>query len=343
MRRTLRGALAVVSAVALVATVAPAPAATAATDRTLRPARIERGPAVTVLHMRRHTIVDPARDRRVRVAGFDTTWLLGRHRNAYLVLGGDESLANWQLLRVRADGGLRALRSGRRYAPEMLLSADGSHVAVTRVPRRGDRTRITIVSSRTGEVLTSRWFRGFPSVADYGPRRLVLSRWESERENTYWWNPHNNVRRPILDRPAGLVDIEADRLTYYDGDPYQGGCQHVVRLSSPEDEVWQSCEDRVFAFSPNGRRMVTGHILTDGLGPREVRLRGGHGRLLATFRARWFGFLEFEDDRRLLVEAVGKRYVAAVRCTPTDCERVSKLRDRRDRPRYGGLAWSFPR
>lgn len=342
MRTTmLRGALAALTVTALVGAVAPA--ATAAPDRTLRPARIERGPAVTALHMRGHTIVDPVRDRKVRVTGFERTWLLGRHRNTYLVLAGDEGLANWQLLRVRPDGEPRALRSGRRYAPEMVLSADGSHVALWRTAHRSDRTRITVVHSRTGDVLRSRWFRGFPSVADYGPRRLVLSRWGRHHSNTSWWNPHNNVRRPIIANPSGLVDIEADRLTYYDGDPYQGGCQHVVRLSAPDEEVWQSCEDRVFAFSPHGRRMVTGHILTDGLGPNEVRLRGARGRLLATFHAQWFGFLHFENERRLLVEAVGKRYIAAVRCTPEDCERVSKLHDRRGDRRDLGMDWSFPR
>ena len=69
------------------------------------------------------------------------------------------------------------------------------------------------------------------------------------------------------------------------------------------------------------------HILTDGLGPREIKVRGHHGRKLATYEVGgWFGQLEWETNRALLMEAFGKKRTALVRCELAECERASATR-----------------
>ena len=50
------------------------------------------------------------------------------------------------------------------------------------------------------------------------------------------------------------------------------GAAEAGGLSAPTDDPWKSCEDRIAAFSP-AARMLTFHILTDGLGPGELHLR----------------------------------------------------------------------
>ena len=67
----------------------------------------------------------------------------------------------------------------------------------------------------------------------------------------------------------------------YLGDPYMDGCQKVMALSAPRTRLWRSCDDRVLEFSPNGKRMVTTHILSDGAGlskvdPKAARLPAYH-------------------------------------------------------------------
>ena len=72
--------------------------------------------------------------------------------------------------------------------------------------------------------------------------------------------------------------------------------------------------------------MATIHILSDGLGPRDVWLRKPGGKLLAHYSTEWFGQIRWESDTSLLLDANGKKKTASVRCVIADCERASALR-----------------
>ena len=81
------------------------------------------------------------------------------------------------------------------------------------------------------------------------------------------------------------------------------------------------------------------HILTDGLGPREIKVRGHHGRELATYEVGgWFGQLQWETNRALLMEAFGKKKTAGalrarrVRAGQRDPPDRLPLTDRRASP-----------
>ena len=96
-----------------------------------------------------------------------------------------------------------------------------------------------------------------------------------------------------------------------------------MRLSDLGDTVWRSCRDRVAAVSPDGTRMVTFDILTDGLGPGVVHLREIDGTKLATYSTNWFSGWEWESPSTLLLDVNGQRKFATVRCTLGACENAT--------------------
>ena len=82
----------------------------------------------------------------------------------------------------------------------------------------------------------------------------------------------------------------------------------VSRISETGDDLWKSCTERVESFAPGGRRMVTVHILSDGIGPSAASVRTVGGRLLGRYSVQgWFGALTFESPKALLLEVNGKR------------------------------------
>lgn len=336
-----------VFAVAVAAVLAlPIAAASAVADdnppgTTLRPAHIARGESTGLLHLRGEVIVDG--DHRVRVEEGRHLWLLGRSGRAYVLMALDRDYEQWQLLRVHRDGRTRVLADGDRFPADPQLSHDGSHVVLSRF---GDKhTRIRVLDARSGELLRVRTFSGFPTVVEYTDRRVILSFWSSRRTGTLSWNPRTNRTVRIADQPAYIADVSADRLGLFISEAPEA-CQRVVRLSDPSQTLWHSCRNRALEFSPDGRRMITTHILSDGPGPRLIQVRRAHGRVLATYRSQWFGFLVWENRRSVLLETGGKEFTAAVRCTPPgDCERASKLFRNKGREPYlpPAMSWSFPR
>ncbi|MFC7495681.1 MULTISPECIES: hypothetical protein [unclassified Nocardioides] len=245
-----------------------------------------------------------------------SSYLLGRSGTAYVVA------ASGRLLRMEDDGTRTQIASTADDA-ELQLSGDGAHVIVTRF-QRGGRSQVTVLDAETGARVARRTFPDYAAVIDADGGRAVLSTWSPGR--TLWWDFEEDSTSRIVGRPAGHADIRADRLATFTGDPYDGGCTVVTSLTRPRRELWRSCQEAVIAFSPNGRRMATVHILTDGLGPGEVHARTIGGRRIATYAAYWFGSVEWETDRVLLVDAHTKRRAALVRCDAAECERASAVR-----------------
>lgn len=345
--RAVRRRLGVTAAAAMLLAPLTVTTSSAAADypdgTTLRPAQIERGPRTHLLHTVGNVIVDGKT--RVRVGPRKHMWLVGRSGRGYVVTTANKDYERWRLLRVTRGGQVTLLSAmGRDVSPDVQLSADGSHVALTAIGRAARTTRVTVINARTGHVLRARGFNGPVDVQDFGSRRMVLSEWTSRSQRTFWWNPHNNVQKRIANQPAYIVDISANRLGLFISEVPEY-CQRVTRLSDPSTNLWSSCDDRVFSFSPNGRRMVTSYIESDGPGPGLVQIRGGHGRVLATYRSEWFGFMAWENRRTLLLETGGTKYTAAVRCAPpSGCERASRLFKNPGRYPFDppAMNWAFP-
>ena len=305
---------------------------------TIRPGSLGRGPDTPLLHREGRVIVDGSLRIRVDATRLD---LLGRSGDDYVATTSDESYENVRLVRVDREGTVRRVRSLGIVGPEPHLSATGARVALESWTRR-DGTLIRVVDTRSGQVVRSRAFGGPVEVLSHARRRLVLSEFTSERTRTFWWNPFHDTTTRISRLPGYRADIPQNRLGLFEGDPYSGGCQRVVRLDRPSTRLWRSCSEIVFELSPDARRMVTGHILSDGPGPRVIQVRRSDGRLLRTYRAEWFGFLRWETDRRLLMQVGGAKTVAAVRCTLRGCERASKLFPRDGREPWNVMRWGFP-
>lgn len=342
LRAALAGLAALVVVPGLVPTLSPASAAPPddyPRGTTLRPAELPRGADTPLLHMANEVIVDGAL--RVPVRGVPHAELLGALGSDYVVSTATADFAHWTVQLVHPDGSRQVLqRFGDRTTP--VLSADGQRLALVTLARPA--TRIRVVKTRSGELVRTRTFASYGvTVADYGVRRMVLT---GLRSRTYWWNPETGRLRLLVARPA-RADIAADRLVVWVGDPKVDpfSCQKTVELSRPSVVLWRSCHDYPFAFSPDGRRMVTIFIGTDGIGPAVLQVRRQDGHVLHTYRAPlFFGFVQWETDRRVLLQPVATKYVAAVRCSPADgCRRASALyRSPGTFDPVETMRWSFP-
>ncbi len=322
------GSRARLAGVVLSALVAAPLAATSATaddypeGETVNPAALDRGPATPLLRLVDRTILDGGA--RVTVNGAANVSLVGRSGEDYLVITSDENYENWQLQRVSASGEQTSVAGGPAAQPTGTLADGGDHVVLEGYRRNGSVLRV--LDAVTGEQVARRDFP-YVSVLDFAERRMVVGQWESRSSSarTFWWNPFNDRVAKIAGKAGYIADIAADRVGVFTADPYLGGCQKVMTLSTPRETVWRSCDDVVMAFSPTAERMVTSYILTDGAGPSMLQVRGAEGRLLDTYRARWFGTIHWENDQRLLLQAATRKTVAMTRCTLKKCERISKL------------------
>ncbi len=306
---------------------------------TLFPAALPRGADTPLLHMEEEVIVDGAL--RVPVAGPTPMWLMGRIGRDYLVTASSADFEHYVVRLVRPNGESRVLqRFGQRTA--VTMSADGRHLALATMVRPD--TRIRVVRTRSGELVRERLFASYGAeVSDYGQRRLVIT---GLRSRTFWWDPVRDRLRLIVAHPAG-ADIAADRLVVMVPRPKRPYlfCQQTVRLSEPSDVLWRSCRYIPLAFSPQRGRIAAVDIQSDGIGPWEVQLRRARGKLVQTYRApMWFGFVEWESERGLFLQPVGRHFLAAVRCDiGGGCERASRLYDAPgtfDPPET--MRWSFP-
>jgi len=301
--------LALATLLALVA----APATAAAPSVEVRPGALPRGADARLPHLAGDTITDGD----LRVPAPPGSYLLGRSGDAYVVV------SETGIVRVSRDGATDRLA---RPAPDAqpTLSRDGRHVVLVRTSDDG-RSRFRVLDAVTGDVVATRTFSGYASVLAADDGRLVLT--ASAPDRTQWWSFLSDATARIAGRLGGAADIRADRLATFTGDPYDGGCTVVTSLRHPTDVLWRSCDEAVARFSPDGRRMATMHILTDGLGPDEVHARRTSGGAeIATYTAYWFGTVEWETNRALVLDAHTQRRSALVRCVAGACERASAIR-----------------
>jgi hypothetical protein len=305
---------------ALVPALVAGPAAVAAPATTeIKPGSLPRGDDVAIPHLEGKTVVDG--DVRVRVRAA-TVRLLGKSGTSYVVNTHNRDFTLSRLLKVDADGSRTVLAKGAEdRLAEPLLSSDGLRVLAVRYPGQGTTVRAWSVA--TGQLEAKRTFRGYPSILDARGDRVLLVHWS--RGTLSWDTGSDDVLR-LTKRMGGAASLEDDLLASYTTDPYEGGCTVVSRISDPGDDLWKSCGERVESFAPGGRRMVTVHILSDGIGPNQAQVRAVRGRLVARYQVDgWFGALTFETPKALLLETHGKKKATTARCVKAACERAEDL------------------
>jgi hypothetical protein len=306
-------------AVATAAGLAAAPAAAGPEDgavTSVRLGQLDRGPGPAVPRVLGTSIVEG--DRVVAVDA-DEVQLLGVSGAEYVVAVYADRGSSVE--RVAADGTRTVVLDRVPFA--FALSGDGTQLVTTR-PRGTRRTVVAVRDATTGERVARHTFGAGASVLDADEGRVVVGQTGPAR--TLSWDVDRDRVTRISDRYGYAADISADRLAAFTAPLYERGCSVLTRLSTPRRATWRSCERAVLAFSPDGRRMLTTHILMDGpLG--QVEVHTARGRRVAAYRSGdSFGVLGWEDARTALVTVYDRRGRSAlVRCHLADCERASDV------------------
>lgn len=307
-------AIAATGVTALALATSASAAAPATTD--IKPGALPRGADVALPHLEGKTVVDG--DVRIVVRGAIVRFL-GKSGPSYVVTTSNKRGTVSRILRLADDGSRTLIAKGDVF--EAQLASDGLRVLATSY--RSKRSTVTAWSVATGQVEVERTFRGYPNLLDARNDVALLGVWG---RGTLQWNLTTGSVLRLTKRVGGAASLEEDLLSSYTTDPYDGGCTVVSRISETGDDLWKSCRERVESFAPGGRRMVTVHILSDGIGPNAASVRTVAGRLVARYAVKgWFGALTFETPKTLLLETNGKRRAATVRCLKADCERASDL------------------
>ena len=318
MRHRPTGSLMAVLTTALVTgAVLAVPAQAAAPSVELQPHELARGADIAIPHIDEGDFVDGTR--RIELPG-TVAELIGPSGDAWLVaIHRTNRVGEWRnrrVVRVETDRTVRDVL--RDVDPATLvLSEDGSRLVGPTTDNR--RTTIKVWSATDGTEIAARRFGGYPQVVSADDRKVLVD----TTRHTAWWGVGADRVRTVTTKLSGPASIEHNLLVTYTKDPYLGGCTELVRLSAPRMKVWKSCEDRVAAFSPDGTRMVTFDLLTDGLGPGVIHLRRIDGTKLATYSTNWFSGWEWESPDTLLLDVNGQRKFATVRCTLGACENAT--------------------
>lgn len=323
---------------ALLGTALTAPAqASAVVD--LQPEDLPRGPDIAIAHIEGGDFV--LGDRTVDVGG-SRAYLLGKAGSAWLVGTSDENGGGkFRIVRVQADDTTTVIKRGISFF-ELKLSENGRYFVHA---GRGNRKAlpIRVFSSRTGELKVQKDFANYPEVLGMNGPRVLLSSWKTGVKS---WDTTTGAVTTITRKPANILDIGNDLLATYTKDPYRDGCVVLRRLSDPTTRLWRSCTERIEAISPDGDRMATIHILSDGIGPGAVWERELDGTLLGDYTTRWFGRIGFETDTDLLLDVNGDTLASTVRCSEGSCENATdptavqepRVSPRQPSRRFGSVA-----
>jgi hypothetical protein len=286
----------------------------------IKPATIARGADIAVPHLEGTTIVDGA----VRVPlNTARARLYGKWQGSYIAATGNKQWGNVKLWRVSSAGATKQLAAG--IDPfNTLLDAEADQVVYS----YGDSTsRPTIGLYDLGldKELAARAFASLPTLLEFD-QGLVVATFTSLTIKTVTWDTVANLVVKVNGKQSNYASKAHDLLGYFNKDPFLGGCQVLAHLSDPTDVLWTNCDERIEAVSPDGRRVATIPLLSDGIGPADVLLRKIGGTPLAHYTiAGWFGAVTWETSTKLLMESNGKNRSATIRCKVTDCDRATDL------------------
>jgi hypothetical protein len=319
LRALARKAAVATAAVLLLGSTATGAPTQAAAPVDLQPEDLPRGADIAVAHIEDGDFVHG--DRTIDLGG-ERAFLIGRAGRGWLVgTSNVDGIGRYRILRVGPDYSVQVIKRGISFF-ELTLSENGRFFVHT---GRGTRRAVPIrvFSARTGELKMEKDFADYPDVVGMDGPRVLLSSWAAGNTGVSSWDTRTGETTRITRRPANIVDIGNDLLATYTKDPYTGGCVRLSPLSSPSTRLWKSCSERIAAFSPNGVRMATVHILSDGIGPNGVQEREIDGTLLGDYATAWFGQIAFESNTNLLLEVNGDTMASTVRCSEGVCENAS--------------------
>jgi len=200
-----------------------------------------------------------------------------------------------------------------------------------------------VLRTGDGSVVDSRLLRGHLEVVDF-EAKVLLTGIQPKRTVWYLANRDEVTVRRGLDLLS--ADIGHNRAVVKVVDKvhgWDGVCLFHAPLSRPRQQLWRSCTDRPLSFSPDGTRMVTTFIGSDGPGTGKLQVRVAEtNKVLATLRTGGF-FVQpyWEGNRSFLAHTWSKGKAAIVRVGKDGTiERVSLLVS--EDVGEDNLGWSFP-
>jgi hypothetical protein len=322
MRRllTTTTALLALAASAAAPLLAIAPADAAETIA-IKPPSLPRGPDISGAHLDGTTIVDGDVSVKVRRPN---VLLYGKWHDQYVAATGNNAWDKVKLVRISATGTVTLLREF--IDPfTAVLDANDDQIAYS---YGGNTQKPTLAAYDLGldEEVSVHAFAAIPQLLAFDDGVMVAS-FGPPKAKTFTWNTVTDEVVKVNGKQGNYASVAHNLLGYYSKDPQFGGCQVLAQLSDPGDVLWTSCDERIDAVSPDGKRLATIPLLTDGLGSRDVVVRKVTGKELAHYTVGFFfGRVWWETGTKLLMDANGKTQAATVRCQVADCNRATDLR-----------------
>jgi hypothetical protein len=323
MRRLLTTTAAqLIGLVALAAPLLATAPATAADTIPIRPTSLPRGADVSGPHLEGTTIVDGSTTVKVRRPN---VILYGAWKGSYVAATGNSQWDDVKLVRISKTGTVRVLREFIDPFEARLDAANGqiaySYGANTQKPT------IAVYDLRLKDEVSVRPFPALPELLTF-EKGLVVTSFAPPEPKTITWNTVTNEVSKLNSKFGNYASVANNLFGYFSKDPQRGGCQVLAQLDDPGNVAWTSCDERIDAVSPDGARVATIPLLSDGIGPADVLVhRADTGKELAHYTiAGYFGRVWWESGTQLLMEANGRSQAATVRCKIAVCNRASDLR-----------------
>lgn len=224
------------------------------------------------------------------------------------------------------DGAKRRLPGADQ---DTIVSSDGRLYGTASLAGDGV-TDVGVRRVRDGRRLASRVFRSWVDdnvgrfahpIALSGNRMLI----GGDGGRVMVWNWKRDTVRTVIEDTWHLQVGSLDEDIAAGWTAPGERCTFVARLSTPHRRLWKSCEERVVAFSPDGRRMVTTDRRVDpSFGKvRTLVLRAVAGRELGRWTAERFTDIAFESDTAISFRVEGSTSTAMVRCSAKRCQAAS--------------------
>jgi hypothetical protein len=287
----------------------------------IKPGALSRGPDVRGPHVEGTVIVDG--DVSVKVKR-PNVLLYGKWQGSYIAATGNSQWGNVKLVKIAATGAVKVLREF--IDPfNAVLDAESDQVAYS----YGDSTQkptLAVYDLGLDDEVSVHAFAGLPRLLAFDDGLTVASL-GSPKVKTLTWNTVSNDVTKVNAKLGNYASVAHDLLGYFSKDPQFGGCQVLAHLSDPGDVLFTNCDERIDGVSPDGKRVATIPLLSDGIGPADILVRKANGTLLVHYTIdNYFGRVWWESNTKLLFDANGKTKAATVRCQVADCNRASDLR-----------------
>ena len=114
---------------------------------------------------------------------------------------------------------------------------------------------------------------------------MVVASFSSFKVKTITWDTVSDDTLKVNTKMGNFASMAHDLLGFFNKDPFNGGCQVLTHLDDPADVLWTNCDERIEALSPDGKRVATIALLSDGIGPADVMVRKIGGARSRTTRS----------------------------------------------------------